>query len=119
MNSKEYNYSYLGESSEFAVVTLSQSVLGGNDALEFTNLLDEIANSNAKYVIIDTGAVQMMNSTGIGMLANAHSNLTKKDITMMLVNVPSKIMKLFVMTHLDKVFKIYDTLDSAVLKYKS
>jgi anti-sigma B factor antagonist len=119
MNNTEYNYSILKDNSEFAVIKLSESVLGGNDALQFTNLLEEIDDSVAKYVIIDAGAVQMMNSTGIGMLVNAHSNLTKKGLTMMIINVPNKIMKLFVMTHLDKVFKICDNLESAVLFSKN
>lgn len=114
MSNPEYKTSYLGDTPETVIVELSTSVLGGNDALIFTNVLDELTNSGSKCIIIDAGAVQLMNSTGIGMLAHAHANLTKNGFRMMIINIPEKIMKLLTMTHLDRVFKIYDNLDSAV-----
>lgn len=114
MISTEYKYEFVNGKSHIAIISLSTSVLGGNVALDFTNIIDELTNSGASCIVINAGAVEIMNSTGIGMLANAHSNLSKKGYAMMLVNIPDKIMKLFKMTHLDRVFKIYDNLDSAI-----
>ena len=119
MSSSEYKSSFLDDKSEIALVKLSSSVLGGNDALSFTSILDELTSSAAKCIIIDACDVQIMNSTGIGMLANAHSNLSKNGLRMMLVNVPAKILKLLTMTHLDRVFKIYDNIDTALSACKT
>jgi anti-anti-sigma factor len=118
MNDSGYISEYFGENSEFALVKLSNSVLGGNDALDFTNLINQLISQNVKCVVVDAGNVEIMNSTGIGMLANAHSNLTKNGLLMLLVSVPEKILKLLRMTHLDRVFKFYDNLDEALLNCK-
>ncbi|MBX3044484.1 MAG: STAS domain-containing protein [Candidatus Kapabacteria bacterium] len=114
MINPEYKISNFSEKPNAASVKLVQSVLGGNDALLFTSILNELTASGKNCIIIDAGEVQLMNSTGIGMLANAHSNLTKNGYTMMIVNIPEKIMKLLAMTHLDRVFKIYPDLESAL-----
>lgn len=114
MTNSEYNVRYVAEQPDVAIVELSSSVLGGNDALVFANKLDELTNSGKKCIIIDAGTVQIMNSTGIGMLAHSHSSLAKNGYRMMLVNVPDKVMKLLKMTHLDRVFKIYDNIESAL-----
>ncbi|MDX9790296.1 MAG: STAS domain-containing protein [Candidatus Kapaibacterium sp.] len=114
MENPEYNIRYVSQNHRTAIIKLKSSVLGGNDALDFTNALNELVNSGTSCIIIDTGDVQIMNSTGIGMLAHAHTNLTKGGYEMMLINVPDKIMKLLVMTHLDEVFIIHDNLESAL-----
>jgi len=118
MANSEYKTGYIDDTREIALVKLSKSVLGGNDALDFTTTLDDLTSNSARCIIVDASEVEIMNSTGIGMLANAHSNLTKNGFLMFIVNLPPKIMKLLTMTHLDKVFKIYKDVNSAVNEFK-
>ncbi len=108
----------IGENSEFVIVKLNRNVLGGDEALELTNLVNEQISQNVKYVIIDVNDVEFMNSTGLGMLANAHTILSKNGSNLFLISVPEKITKLLKMTHLDRVFQIFNSIDDILVKYK-
>lgn len=108
------HYKIIDEIKGIAVVELNDKVLGGNTAIEFTSLLDTLVADKFKTLIVDFAEVQMMNSTGLGMLANAHATLTKNGLNLILINIPRKITKLFDITHLTDVFRIYSDLDSAL-----
>ncbi len=107
-------YKIIDEIKGIAVVELNESVLGGNTAIEFTALLDKLVAENFKSLIVDFSAVQIMNSTGLGMLANAHATMNKNNLNLVLINIPAKIKKLFDITHLTNVFRIHPNLESAL-----
>ena len=111
-----FNCEILEEKPFVAVIYLGKSVLGGNEALEFTSHLEECSNKNIKYVIVNLQKVQMMNSSGLGMLVSGISTLRKHNITMYLADVPEKVFKLLKMTHLDEVFNTFPSLDIAIEK---
>ncbi|GAB1371422.1 hypothetical protein MASR1M45_14840 [Candidatus Kapaibacterium sp.] len=116
MNNSEYTYNKISET--LYSIKLKKSVLGGNDALEFTNIVHHLIDNNVKYFVIDLFEVEIMNSAGIGMIANALSISQKHNLEMFLINVPDKILKLFGITHLDKVFKIYSNIDEVLSQIK-
>lgn len=109
-----YNCSLHPDNSQIAVITLSNFILGGNDALAFTQELETLGKTEIKYVIIDLSAVEIMNSSGLGMLVSGISTLKKYNIAMLLANLPEKISTLLHITHLDKVFKVYSNVENAV-----
>ena len=114
MNDNEkYSYEILGKIN-IASVKLGENVLGGNDALLFTSCLNEISQKGVKFVIIDLKSVDVMNSSGLGMLVSGLSTLKKHEIEMVLVSVPHKVKNLLKMTHLDKIFKIFNNIEDAV-----
>ena len=57
-----------------------------------------------------------MNSSGLGMLINGLSLLKNSNMQMYLTNVPQKVQKLITITHLDNVFKIFET-NEKVIEY--
>ena len=109
------NYKIFDENPQFALVKLGKSVLGGNEALHFTQMLNEISTKNVKYVIVDLKQVETMNSSGMGMLVSGLTTLKKHNIEMQLVSVPSKVMYLLKMTHLNNVFKTFDSINDALI----
>ncbi len=120
MNGKVVNYKFeiLSENSEIAVIELFQSALGGVDAINFTDAVNNSSENNIKLLIIDLNKVEIMNSSGLGMLVNALSNLKKHNIQLNLVSVPAKVLKLLQITQLDKVFKIFENSQIAISNYK-
>ncbi|MBI5324802.1 MAG: STAS domain-containing protein [Ignavibacteriae bacterium] len=100
-----------------ASIELNEQVLGGNDALEFSSKLYETFDKGINSVIIDLSKVQVMNSSGLGMLVSGLSSLRKNNIQMVLASVPDKVMSLLRMTHLDKVFQIYNNIQDAYDKF--
>lgn len=99
------------------LIRLSESVVGGNQALTFTNKLEEFHSQGTKQVIIDLENVSVMNSSGLGMLVSGLSTLRKHGIKLVLVNIPEKVLKLLKMTHLDEVFTVMNTKEEALSSF--
>ena len=112
-----YTYKIIEGKPQIASIELNEQVLGGNDALEFSATLYELFDNKLSCIIIDLSKVQVMNSSGLGMMVSGLSSLRKNNIQMALVSVPPKVMSLLEMTHLDKVFQIYKNLQEVYEKY--
>ncbi len=86
-------------------IKLPEKVLGGGEAVEFSTLAQQYLN-DAQYskIIVDLGEVNVMNSSGLGMLVAAYTTATKLKKSVNFINIPDKIMSLLKMTHLDKIF---------------
>ena len=109
-----YEHRILGEENDIAMIELKSNVMGGSDALAFTSKLQQLAGETSKVVIIDLHNVELINSSGLGMLVSGMSTLRKHNISMHLAAVPAKVLRLLEMTHLNKVFQIFDTVEDAV-----
>ncbi len=111
------HYSIHPQFRNIATLRMGKNMLGGNEALKFTETMREMTKQKVKIVIVNLEEVKMINSSGLGMLVGGLSSLKKHNIDMVLVSVPKKVMDLLEMTHLDKVFKIYDNADQAVKNF--
>lgn len=111
MSSATINYRIPQNKPGTAVVELGKHVLGGSEALEFTSILDELCHSATGLIAIDLSNVELMNSSGLGMLVNGLNAVKKHDKRLVLVSVPQKVEKLLKMTHLDEVFSIFDNIE--------
>ena len=100
------------------IIELNKFVLGGNEALEFVAQLDEFSKQNVRCVIIDLANVEMMNSSGLGMLVNGLRNLRKHDVSLKLSSLTPKVNNLLRITRLDEVFNIYDNIELAIKNCK-
>jgi anti-sigma B factor antagonist len=112
-----FEYQINKENSSIAIINLGHNLLGGNEALSFTSTIHELITQKIKLVIINLAEVELMNSSGLGMLVGVLSTLKKNDINLFLVSVPEKVNSLLVMTHLDKVFKCYNNIDEAIKNF--
>jgi anti-sigma B factor antagonist len=110
---KEYEYKLNAANPQVATINLKEQVLGGNDALIFTSKLEELCSKKVKFVIADLSGVELMNSSGLGMMVSGLSTLRKHEINFILASVPVRVNNLLEMTHLNNVFKIFDSVSSA------
>lgn len=94
------------------MIAFPANVIGGPDAVDLASLLRE--TSANKAVVFDLSAVSVMNSSGLGMLVSSLTTLKKFDVALRLAAVPSKVMSLLTMTHLDTVFTLFSSVDEAV-----
>ena len=106
------------ENSDPVVVALSGDVLGGADAMEFTRAIGEIVRGGQTRVIIDLSDVQLMNSSGLGMLVNASTSIRSAGGSFSVAGANPKIQSLFKMTRLDTVFANYSSRGEAVLAHR-
>jgi len=89
-----------------SVIKLFSEVLGGNEALNFQSVISSFIETDADTLYIDMIDVDIINSSGLGMLISGVSMLKKSGKTMELLNVPDKVKKLLQITQFDKIFNI-------------
>ena len=65
-------------------------------------------------VVVDLSEVGFLDSTGLGALVAARTTASDQGAALPLVCTHQRILKLFTITGLDGVFKIYDTVDAAL-----
>ncbi len=64
--------------------------------------------------VVDLSGVSFMDSTGLGVLVGRLKQIRVHDGTMRLVCAHDRVLKVFVITGLDKVFEIFPTVDEAL-----
>ena len=102
------------EQSDPTIVAISGDVLGGADAMEFSQMIAEQVRNGARQVIVDLSDVNLMNSSGLGMLVAASTSLRSSGGRLMVVGANERIVALLKMTRLDTVFANYESRDAAV-----
>jgi anti-sigma B factor antagonist len=76
--------------------------------------LVELVDAGARSVVVDLGRVDFLDSTGLGVLVGGLKRLRSHDGDLLLVCTQSRILKVFEITGLTKVFSIHDSVDAAV-----
>ena len=105
MPQDKYEYK-IEDDNKTAVIKLKSNVLGGNDALIFQQLITELADTEVEKILIDMADVNIINSSGLGMLISGYSHLKNADKIMELKNVPSKVKALLEITKFNKIFNL-------------
>lgn len=100
-----------------SVLTLDGTMLGGPDAAEINNTLHKLIDAKKKKIVIDLGAVSLMNSSGLGILIAGITTMRNAGGDLKLAAVSPKVMNLLTITKLVNVFEIFDTVKKAVSSY--
>jgi len=73
----------------------------------------DLVNQGSTQLIVDLEGVEFLDSTGLGVLVGGLKRVKSHDGTLALVCTKPKILKVFSITGLSKVFPIYDRVDQA------
>jgi len=76
--------------------------------------LDEHISQGRHCLVVDLGGVTFMDSTGLGVLVGRLKLVRVKNGTLRLVCSSERILKVFSITGLDKVFQIFPNVDDAL-----
>ena len=76
--------------------------------------LVELVSEGRYNLVVDLEAVDFLDSTGLGVLVGGLKRLRSHDGDLSLVCTQSRILKVFEITGLTKVFSIHDSVDAAV-----
>ena len=100
--------------------------------VEFTNnrILDEaniaeigntlkalIEEHNNPKLLLDFASVDHLSSAALGMLINANNSVRQKNGQLRLTNIKPQIFEVFVITKLNKLFRIFPTRDEALASF--
>ena len=81
--------------------------------------LVELVNSGQYDLVVDLEKVEFLDSTGLGVLVGGLKRVRAHDGSLDLVCTQERILKIFRITGLTKVFGIHDTVDEAIAARKS
>lgn len=73
---------------------------------EFSKGILNEFEKNGKDIVIDASKLDYIDSTGLGAFISVYKVLTESSKTIKLINVKPNVKKIFVITELDKLFKI-------------
>jgi anti-sigma B factor antagonist len=76
--------------------------------------LVELVSQGKHNIVVDLEAVDFLDSTGLGVLVGGLKRLRSHDGDLSLVCTQHRILKVFEITGLTKVFAIHDSVDAAV-----
>jgi anti-sigma B factor antagonist len=82
-------------------------------------LLIDLVNNGNYQLIVNMEKVEFLDSTGLGVLVGGLKRVRAHDGSLDLVCTQERILKIFRITGLTKVFGIHDTVDEAIARRKS
>ncbi len=103
--------------NDIIIMNLSGKMMGGPDAAHLVDLLHEFLEKGRKKFIVDLSGVDVINSSGLGILINALTTAKNHQGQLKLASVTDKIKHLFTITKLGQVFEIHESVESAVKSF--
>jgi anti-sigma B factor antagonist len=82
-------------------------------------LLIDLVNNGRYQLVVNMEKVEFLDSTGLGVLVGGLKRVRAHDGSLDLVCTQERILKIFRITGLTKVFGIHDTVDEAITRRKS
>ena len=106
----------VSEERNCKVFHLKGRLMDQQQADRLMETLDAELTDGHKTVVLDMGELQYMNSTGLNILINVLTRTRNAGGDTLIAAVSHSVRQLFVVTKLDTVFTITNTVDEAVAK---
>jgi len=106
----EYNFNLEGE---FLVISLSGDLIGEENGPEIIAKVTDFNGNGDLSVIVDISNVRYINSSGIGVLITLLTKVRNKGGELCLINPSESVQKLLIITKLQAIFKVFDTISDA------
>ncbi len=101
------------------VLTISGEMLDRFNTLNLRQKMDEAFADGKRFWIINLNGLSYLNSEGLGILVSIFTKARNLGGEVVICNVSDELKKLFIMTKLNKIFKIENNEDSALDFLKS
>ena len=96
------------------VVTVLDARIDAAVAVRFKNRMMELTTTPSERVILDLGHVEFLDSSGLGAVVGAMKQLGRAR-KLDLVGLTPTVEKVFRITRMDRVFRIFDTVEMALV----
>ena len=112
----EANKLNIKETSGITIVTLGNSDVSGLVEIDKTSeiLVDYIKSQQPPKMIVNFDDIKFFSSKTLGMLLNAWKKTEAYGGEIIISGINTQLSRLFRITNLDKIFKYYPDIDSAV-----
>lgn len=96
-----------------AVISFKGKLKGGPDAQKFHDQIDSFLESGKKNIIVNMSDVGFVDSSGLGSIVRAFSNVKDSGGQLKLAGVSDKVNGVLAITKLTSVFEMYSNVDEA------
>ncbi len=103
----------LKKKDNLAILSVEGRLVDKAEAVNVSVEIDEELESGTHHFIIDLTKLEYMNSTGLNILINIMNKTRNQGGESIIVGATPRIKSLFVVTKLDSVFKMNDSMDEA------
>jgi len=96
------------------ILELRGRLVVGAESTDFRGRIAKLISAERKSIILGMKHVDFVDSTGLGSLVVAHTQLQKADGSMKLLNVSKRNVQLLVLTKLSTIFEMFDDEQAAI-----
>ena len=116
----KYEDFVIDRKEDITILTINVSRPSNKEVNEFKLTLDDaLSFTDSKKLIIDFNACSFPDSVMLGAMVKAHKELQKNGGFLVAVAYPGKVRFLLGQTGLDRIIKIFDTKEDAIISFKS
>lgn len=101
------------EQAGYHLITLSGRLIEKNQADGLIGKFEELKSGGPKRYVLDLGNLEYVNSTGLNLLIGMFTQARNSGGELVIGGISPKVKKLMVMTKLDSIFKIYNSVAEA------
>jgi anti-sigma B factor antagonist len=99
-------------------LTFSGDLIGENNGPQIVEIVNDAINKGGRYCLIDIDNVRYINSSGIGVLITILTKFRNKGGELFLISPSEHVKKLLIITKLQAIFNIVNSVDEALSKIK-
>ena len=105
------------EQGQVVVLALSGRLMGGPDGTGFHQLVDTLVAEGRTKILVNLDDVNWINSTGLGILISAYTQVKKAGGHLRFCGVSERIQSILTITKLSTVFETFQNEAAAVASY--
>lgn len=107
------------ENTQGMMVLEVSGELDGYAVKDFTECLEFEIEKGHRRIIVDCSRLRFVSSMGIGTMVRIHGKMSKLGGDVKLVSLTGMVSELFALTHMDRLFGIYPTIDDAANAFRT
>lgn len=100
--------------NDVLILQLFGDLIGEDNGFSVLELVNSSTSDNIIKCVIDISELRYINSSGIGVLITVLTKFRNKDGELYLVNPSESVRKLLIITKLNAIFNVSDSIDKAI-----
>ena len=107
------------QKNDIHIISLTGDLIEKNQADKLIEEVNELIVKNQIRYVVDLGALKYLNSSGLTILIQILTKARKAGGEAVIVNVGKRIKELLIITKLNTVFTVTDTIEDGISKLKN
>jgi len=102
---------------DVGIIVLQKKMMGSPETTQLYEEVSYLLSKDIKKIVLDLKDVAWMNSMGVGAVMRCYTTVRNNDGDLYLARLTEKTSHVFMITHLVKIFNIFDSVEEAINKF--